>query len=77
MASRFDLAPRIEALQAAGLMVTSDYQGKPAKWLTTALADCDMHVLNCKGVKVDDTLCMVRLSKFEQLISNLGGKWGK
>jgi hypothetical protein len=39
MASRFDLQPRIERLQAAGLVVESDYQGNPPKWLMGALAN--------------------------------------
>ena len=69
MASQFDLAPRIAALQASGLVVTSEYRGNPPAWLTSALDGVDLHVLNCKGVKVDDTIVMVRLAKLEQLIA--------
>jgi hypothetical protein len=41
MASQFDLAPRIEALQSSGLTVESEYRGTPPQWLTTALANAD------------------------------------
>ena len=68
MASRFDLAPRIAALQATGLTVATDYQGKPPKWLMGALADVDLRVLNCKGTKADDTVVMVKLATLEQLV---------
>jgi len=68
MASRFDLEPRIEALQAAGLNVDTDYRGDPPKWLTLALNDVDLHIINCKGVKADDTVILVKLTKLEQLI---------
>jgi hypothetical protein len=70
MASRFDLEPRVERLQAAGLVVESDYQGNPPKWLMGALANVDLRVLNCKGIKVDDTVVMVRLSKLEELLTD-------
>ena len=68
MASQFDLAPRLAALQASGLSVASDYRGTPARWLVHALDDCDCRVINVKGSKADDTVCMVRLSKLEELV---------
>ncbi len=46
MASQFDLAPRLAALQAQGLKIESEYKGSPAKWLTTALNDVDLRVVN-------------------------------
>jgi hypothetical protein len=77
MASRFDLEPRIEALQATGLVVESDYKGDPPKWLSTALIGVDLRVLNCKGTKVDDTVVMVRLSKLEHILVAAGDSWIK
>lgn len=73
MASQFDLAPRLAALQASGLAVTSDYQGNPAKWLQQALDGCDCLVVNIKGTKADDVPVMVRLSKLEELIEQPTG----
>jgi hypothetical protein len=72
MASQFDLQPRIERLQAAGLTVASDYKGAPPKWLTTALNDSDAHVLNCKGTRPDDTVVLLKLSKLEQILIAAG-----
>lgn len=69
MASSFDLAPRLAALQEMGLAVESDYNGSPARWLQTALKDTDVRVINVKGIKADDTICMVRLSKLEELVA--------
>jgi hypothetical protein len=69
MASQFDLAPRIEALQAAGLNVGSDYKGDPPKWLVGALADVDLRVLNCKGIEADNTVVMMKLSEVEKLLA--------
>ena len=39
--------------------------------LTTALDDVDVHVVNAKGVKLDDTVVMVRLGKLEGLLHEL------
>jgi hypothetical protein len=72
MASRFDLAPRIEALQAAGLNVGSDYKGDPPKWLVSALDDVDLRVVNVKGIKADDTVVMVKLATLEQFVLAAG-----
>lgn len=69
MASHFDLAPRLAALQAKGLRVQSDYHGTPAKWLQAALHDTDLRVINVKGIKADDTICMIRLSQLEALVA--------
>ena len=69
MASQFDLAARIEALQASGLTVESEYKGNPPAWLTSALSNADLRVINCKGIGADNTIVMVRLGKLEQLIA--------
>jgi hypothetical protein len=69
VASKFDLEKRIEALQAAGLAVESEYRGTPPQWLTSALFKLDLRVINCKGIGADDTIVMVRLGKLEQLIA--------
>lgn len=69
MASSFDLAPRLAALQASGLTVVTDYKGSPSAWLQTALDGVDLRVINVKGIAANDTLVMVRLSKLEELIA--------
>jgi len=69
MASQFDLAPRLSALQDAGLKVSSHYRGVPSIWLTSALDDVDVACINIKGVKLDDTIVMVKLSKLEELVA--------
>lgn len=71
MASQFDLAPRLAALQATGLEVQSDYNGNPARWLAHALDDTDCRVINVKGIKADDTLCIVRLAFLENLLATV------
>lgn len=71
MASSFDLAPRLAALQAMGLDVASDYNGQPARWLQTALDDCDLRVINVKGIRADNTICMIRLSFLEKLLATV------
>ncbi len=71
MASHFDLAPRLAALQAQGLEVASDYHGSPAKWLQEALQDVDARVINVKGIKADDVPVMVRLSFLERLLATV------
>lgn len=68
MASHFDLATRLAALQDSGLRVASQYRGTPAIWLTSVLDDADVAVINVKGVKTDDTIVMLRLSKLEALL---------
>jgi hypothetical protein len=42
------------------------------QWLTTALDAADLHVINVKGTKTDDTIVMVKLSQFEKLIASSG-----
>lgn len=69
MASRFDLAPRLAQLQERGLVVASDYKGSPAQWLLSALDGVDVRVINVKGIGIDDTPVMVRLSKLEELFA--------
>ena len=73
MASRFDLEPRIAALQDKGLAVTSDYKGAPPQWLTTSLDGCDVRVVNTKGTKPDDVVVMIKLSKLEELVAASAG----
>jgi hypothetical protein len=71
MAAWFDLKDRVEALEEAGIAVDSAYRGEGLpKWLTPALGGCDVYVLNAKGVAVDDALCVVRLSKLEELMAS-------
>jgi hypothetical protein len=70
MASQFDLAPRLAALQAAGLKVASEYRGTPAIWLTSALDGVDLCVVNVRGIKLDDTIVMVRLATLEKLVED-------
>jgi pyruvate-formate lyase-activating enzyme len=70
MAAWFDLIPRVEALEERGLTVATDYHGQGLpKWLQPALGDCDVFMLNAKGVATDNTLCIVRLSEFEKLLT--------
>jgi hypothetical protein len=69
MASQFDLAPRLAALQAQGLKIESEYKGSPAKWLTTALNGCDARIINAKGTKADNVVVMLRLSELEKLLT--------
>ena len=69
MAAWHDLKERVEALEGSGLTVASDYKGDGLpKWLTPALGDCDVFVLNVKGVPLDSTLCIVRLDKLTKLV---------
>lgn len=72
LASHFDLAPRLAALQASGLKVSSEYRGTPAIWLTAALEGVDLCAVNVRGVKLDDTIVMVKLSKLEELVAAAG-----
>jgi len=74
MASQFDLAPRLAALQAQGLKIESEYKGSPAKWLTTALKDCDARIINAKGTKADNVVVMLRLSTLEALTATAKGE---
>lgn len=71
MAAWHDLKQRIEALTQRGLNVTSDYKGDGLpKWLSPALGDCDVFVLNVKGIALPDTLCVVRLDKLMALVGD-------
>lgn len=71
MASQFDLAPRLAALQAQGLTVTSNYMGSPARWLQRALDDVDLRVINVKGIGADDVPVMVRLAFLERILATV------
>jgi hypothetical protein len=69
MASQFDLAPRLSALQGAGLNIASHYQSSPAQWLAHALDGVDVAVINCKGTPADRTPVLITLSKLEELVA--------
>jgi hypothetical protein len=70
MAAWFDLKDRVAALEKSGLTVVSTYRGEGVpKWLAPALGDCDAFVLNLEGISLDDTLCVVRLSQLEKLLT--------
>jgi hypothetical protein len=69
MASRFDLEPRIARLKEWGLVVKTDYRGDPPAWLSSALDECDVFVLNVKGIPVDDTIVMVPLAFLLNLLA--------
>lgn len=71
MTSRFDLEPRLEALRQMGLEVGSIYQGDPAHWLESALAERDAYAVNLKGVSTDDCPVLIRLSFLEKLLTTV------
>jgi hypothetical protein len=74
VAAWFDLKERIERLVNRGYVISGNYKGSPLpKWLSPALKDCDIYVLNVKSVHPDDTLCIVRLAKLEKLLQADGG----
>lgn len=73
MAAWHDLKEYVQALEDSGLTVASDYKGDGLpKWLAPALGDCDVFVLNVKGIPVDDTLCIVRLDNLTKLLQASG-----
>ncbi len=70
MAAWHDLIQRVEALEERGLTVQTEYHGQGLpKWLQPALGDCDVFMLNAKNVPTDSTLCIVRLSELERLLT--------
>jgi hypothetical protein len=69
MASQFDLAPRLAALQALGFAVASDYRTIPLRWLAAALVGCDLRVINVKGTSADETPVLLRLAHLEALLA--------
>lgn len=69
MAAFHDLAPRLSHLREQGLTIASDYKSTPSQWLKMALDGVDLRVINAKGVKVNDTPVLIRLSKLEELIA--------
>jgi hypothetical protein len=70
MAAWHDLIHRVEALEERGLTVATDYHGQGLpKWLTPALTGCDVFMLNAKNVPTDSTLCIIRLSELEKLLT--------
>jgi len=73
MASRFDLAPRLAAIQAQGLIVETAYQGTPARWLVDSLRGRDAFVVNAKGINADNTVVLIRLSRLEKLLGVTNG----
>jgi hypothetical protein len=42
------------------------------QWLTSALDDAYLRVINVKGISADDIIVMVKLSQFEKLIASSG-----
>jgi len=73
MAAWFDLTHRVKELENTGLTIASDYKGDGLpKWLAPALGDCDVFVLNVKGISTDDTLCIVRLDRLVKLLQSSG-----
>jgi GNAT superfamily N-acetyltransferase len=75
MAAWFDLIQRVEALEAQGLTVATEYHGQGLpKWLLPALTDCDVFMLNAKNVPTDSTLCILRLSELEKLMAKAKGE---
>jgi hypothetical protein len=61
---------RVEALEAQGLTVATEYHGQGLpKWLLPALSDCNVFMLNAKNVPTDSTLCIIRLSELERLLT--------
>jgi hypothetical protein len=73
MAAWHDLKHRIQALVGRGYIVSGNYKGDGLpKWLSPALKDCDIYVLNVKSIPLDDTLCIVRLAKLEKLMHRSG-----
>ena len=68
MAAWHDLEPRVDAIEATGRAVAVQYKGEGlAKWLEPALTN-DVLVVNVKGVKLNDTLCVVKLADLEKLL---------
>lgn len=69
MVAWFDLIQHVEVLEGRGLTVATDYHGQGLpEWLQPALGDCDVFLLNVKGIPTDSTLCIMRLARFENLI---------
>lgn len=74
MAAWFDLKHRVQEIEDGGLIVASGYKGDGLpKWLMPALDDCDVFVLNVKGIPLVDTLCIVRLDELMKLLRTNGG----
>ncbi len=70
MAAWHDLIHRVEALEERGLVISTEYHGQGLpKWLLPALGDCDLFLLNAKNVPTDSTLCIIRLSELEKLLT--------
>jgi len=68
MASWHDLEPRITALEASGRTVALQYHGQGLpKWLEAVLSN-DVLVVNVKGVRLNNTLCVMKLSELEKLL---------
>lgn len=65
MASWIDLADRI-----ANIGGDAHYIGDPAKWLLAIVEKAQEHpqVLNVKGIGPEETVCVIPLAAFEQLL---------
>ncbi len=73
MAAWHDLIQRVEALEERGLTVATEYHGQGLpKWLLPALGDCNVFMLNAKNVPTNSTLCIIRLSELEKLLTAKG-----
>lgn len=70
MAAWHDLEPRIAKLEATGRKVALQYHGQGLpRWLE-AVMENDILVVNCKGVRLDNTLCVIKLSDLEALLGD-------
>lgn len=72
MAAFADLTPRIEALERVGFIVHAGYRNEIPAWLQGAmpLNPDELRVLNVKGVKADDVVCMLTFSALEKLVAS-------
>lgn len=70
MASWHDLEPRIGVLEETGRKVALQYHGQGLpRWLE-AITENDILVVNVKGVRLNDTLCVLKLSDLEALLAS-------
>jgi hypothetical protein len=70
MASWKDLESRVDALESTGRTVAVQYQGQGLpKWLAAAMT-VNVLVVNIKGVRLNDTLCVVKLAELEKLLGH-------
>lgn len=72
MAAFADLTPRIEALERVGFIVHAGYRNEIPAWLQGAmpLNRDELRVLNVKGVRPNDVVCMMTLEALERLVAS-------